>query len=69
MGMPTPGIETAINAKIRVLRDFCVVDDENESAIRNKLVGAVRDSRSSDYDRVLDCVARKLIAGKLGREW
>ena len=67
MGMPTPSLKTAINSKIRVLRDFYVVDDDNESRIRGELENAVRESRSLDYNRALDRKARDLINAKWGR--
>lgn len=69
MGMPTPNVKTAVNAKMRVLRDFYVVDDDNESQIRGELEAAVRESKSLDYNRVLDRVARDLINAKWGREY
>lgn len=69
MDLSTPGVKTAINAKMRVLSDFHVVDDENESQVRSGLEAAVRDSKSLDYNRVLDRVARDLIDARWGRRW
>ena len=58
-------IETIVNEKIKVLREFYVVDDYNEESIRNMLLTAIRDRPDSDPDAVADRVARPLIASRL----
>ena len=69
MGMPSRNVATAINEKIRLLRDFGVVEDANEDDIRGVLEKSVCESRTADYWRVLDRISLKLIDGRLGRGW
>ena len=58
--------ERAIAEKMKVLRGFCIVDDDNEVAMKARLEKAVAESPCKDFDRVLDGIARKLISEKLG---
>lgn len=59
-------VDRAINDKMRVLKDFCVVNHTNEEEIRKMLVLAVRDDLNTHYDIVLDRVAKRLISEKIG---
>ena len=58
-------IDDIINEKIKVLRDFYIVDATNEESIRNELVIAVRDNPHRDPNAVIDSIAKTLIAEKL----
>lgn len=58
-------VKQAIAAKMRVLRDFYIVDDNNESKIKQQLVDAINNTPNKDYEIILDQVAHKLIADKL----
>ena len=57
--------ERAIEDKLKVLRDFCIVNDENEERYRKVLLLAVRDEPNTQFDIVLDRVAKKLIGDKM----
>ena len=54
-----------INEKIRVLRDFCIVDDSNEIAIRNRLLAEINSNPDKDPDIIADRIARRMISDKL----
>jgi hypothetical protein len=58
--------ETAIKDKLNVLRDFGIVDDNNEESMGNEMRQIIKDSSDADFDRVLDGFARKLISKKFG---
>ena len=61
-----PTKETAIDDKIQVLKDFCVITtSREEEEIRSMLKIAVRDSKYNDPNIILDRVAIDLIARKL----
>lgn len=60
---PTP--KQAVNEKMRVLREFYVIDNKNADEVKAMLEGAIRESPNRDYEIVLDQVARKLISNKL----
>lgn len=62
-----PTIKQAINEKMRVLREFYVVDERNDTNVRQLLETAVVSSPHRDYEIVLDHVARRLIFEKLNR--
>lgn len=55
----------AVASKIRVLRDFYVVNDHNESSVRQQLFKAVEDEPNKDMHIVLDRVCKQLITEKL----
>lgn len=63
---PTRNKEVAIREKMKVLRGFGIVNSKNEEAMEAKLRRAIDENPSKDFDRVLDCFARKLISKKLG---
>lgn len=54
-----------INEKIRVLRDFCIVDDKNENSVRNKLLAEINNNPDKDPDIIADRIARRMISDKL----
>ena len=60
-----PTVKNAINEKMKVLREFCIVDKKNEAEVRAKLEAAIEAEPNSDYEMVLDRVAHKMIAEKL----
>lgn len=60
---PTP--KMAIEAKMKVLREFYVVDSSNEREIRGKLQAAINANPEKDYELVLDRVAHSMIEKKL----
>ena len=60
-----PSVKEAINAKMKVLREFYVVDDSNEREIRGELKAAVNAHPGRDYELVLDQVAHTMIMEKL----
>ena len=64
--IPLRGVKEAINEKIRVLKDFYIVDKTNEDEIRNQMQAEIERRSDVDYDRVLDSFAKKLIDKKLG---
>lgn len=55
-----------INDKLTVLRDFGVVDDNNEDTIRDMLVKALEQYPTSDPEYIVDRTARPMIMQKLG---
>lgn len=57
--------QQAVDAKIQVLRDFYIVDDDNEDEIRNILEQALKAEPHKDRDVILDREAKKLIEEKL----
>lgn len=61
----TRTVDHIINEKIKVLREFHIVNTMNEDSIRNMLFIAVRDRPDSDPDAVVDRIAKSLIATKL----
>ena len=63
---PRRTVEYAIEEKMRVLKDFYVVDRHNEDAIYKRLKKAVDDEPNTDFDIILDRVAKTLIASKFG---
>lgn len=62
-----PSLKQAIDIKMKVLREFHVVDKNNEAAIRKELKDAVDANPKRDYEIVLDQVAHKLIMARLNR--
>ena len=55
----------AIREKMKVLREFYVVDKNNEKEIKQKLLDAVRAEPDKNFDIVLDRVAHTMIERKL----
>lgn len=63
---PTKPTKTqAINEKMKVLREFYIVNDTNEDTIKQKLTDAVNAHSDKDYERILDQIARTMISEKL----
>lgn len=60
-----PTVKEAIRAKMKVPREFYVVDQHNEREIKALLQDAVKAEPDKDYEHVLDRVAHTLIAKKL----
>jgi predicted metal-dependent hydrolase len=60
---PTP--EQAVEAKLQVLEDFYIVDNQNRDSMERMLKQAIKDHPDRDYEIVLDEVAKKLIMEKL----
>ena len=58
--------ELAIKEKLKVLREFNIVDDWNEADMKKKMEFAIAERPDIQCDRVLDGFARKLISKKLG---
>lgn len=61
--------ELAIKQKIKVLKDFYVIDETDpasEMKMREKLERAIAAQPDKNFDRVLDQFANKLIQEKLG---
>lgn len=58
--------EIAIKEKMKVLREFGVVDDHNEETMLEKMKALIAENSDVNFDRVLDGFARKLIFEKLG---
>lgn len=54
-----------INEKINVLRDFYIVDNDNELDIRKKLAAEIDNAPDKDPDAVADRFARALITARL----
>lgn len=60
-----PTKKQAVRAKLKVLREFGVVDDDNEYSIKEQLNDAIAANPNRDYEIVLDQVAQKMIMKKL----
>lgn len=58
-------VDKAIDNKIRVLKDFCIVNKGNEEDIRRRLKLAVADDPHTHFDVVIDRVAKQLISEKV----
>ena len=58
-------VDTIVNEKIKVLREFYVVDIHNEESIRNMLLKAINERPDSNPDAIADRIAKSLIAAKL----
>lgn len=58
-------LDQAIREKMKVLKDFYVVDSKNEKEIKQQLIDAVHAEPNKDFDIVLDRVAHTLIQRKL----
>ena len=57
--------ERSVETKLRVLKDFHIVNRTNEEEYRKVLLLALRDDPKTQHDIVLDRVAKKLIAEKI----
>ena len=66
MGDPRkPSVKQAVAAKMKVLREFYIVDAENAKEIQLQLYAEVNANPGRDYELVLDSAAKKLIEKKL----
>lgn len=57
--------DRAIEDKLQVLRDFCIVDRGNEEEYRKVLLNAILKEPDTHFDIILDRVAKKLIGEKM----
>lgn len=57
--------EKAIKEKLQVLRDFGIVDDDNEENLRNEMERAIVARPNTHFDRILDRFATDLYRQKL----
>lgn len=60
-----PTVKEAIAAKMKVLREFCIMNDRNKDQIQKMLQDAIDAQPDKDYELVLDRVAHTLISQKL----
>lgn len=58
--------DLAVKEKLKVLREFYIVDDENEESFKHQMERAIAENPDVHFDRVLDGFARKLISEKMG---
>lgn len=58
-------LSQAIREKMKVLREFYVVDKNNEKEIKQMLIDAVKAEPDKSFDVVIDRVAHTLIERKL----
>ena len=58
--------DQAIKEKMKVLREFYVVNGRNEAQIKQQLIDAVNNEPNKHFDIVLDRVARDMITNVLG---
>lgn len=59
--------DQAIQEKLKVLREFHIVDDRNEKSIKQKLIEAVEAEPKKNFDIILDRVAHTMIMNYLNR--
>lgn len=60
-----PSVDEAVDAKMKVLEEFYIVDKMNYDEIKSQLLEAIKSQPGKDYELVLDRVAHTLIAAKL----
>lgn len=58
-------LDQAIREKMKVLKEFYIVNKDNEEQIEQKLRAAVEAEPDKDFDIVLDRVAHTMIERKL----
>lgn len=58
-------LKQAVTEKMKVLREFYIVDKDNEQKIEQQLISAVNAEPGTHFDIVLDRVAHTLIEQKL----
>lgn len=61
----TKSDKQAVEAKLQILRDFYIVDHDNQQEISDLLFAAIKANADKDRDRILDREAKKLIEQKL----
>lgn len=67
-GYRKPSIKQAVNSKLKVLRDFYIVDDKNKTEYRQMLLDAVAKYPDRDYEIVLDQAAAKILNRHFNKE-
>ena len=58
-------VDTYIHKKIKLLKDFTVVDEDNEEEIKGMLYDAVKKYPNRNHEIIIDAVARNLIKKRL----
>ena len=58
-------VDTYIHKKIKLLKDFTVVNEDNEEEIKGMLYGAVKKYPNRNHEIIIDAVARHLIKKRL----
>ena len=58
-------VDTYIHKKIKLLKDFTVVNEDNEEEIKGMLYEAVEKYPNRNYEVIIDAVARHLIKQRL----
>lgn len=58
-------IDTYIHKKIKLLKDFTVVNEDNEEEIKGILYDAVKKYPNRNHEIIIDAVARHLIKKRL----
>ena len=58
-------VDTYIHKKIKLLKDFTVVDEDNEEEIKGMLYEAVEKYPNRNHEVIVDAVARYLIKQRL----
>lgn len=65
--IPKRTVDQAVQEKIKVLEDFCIVDFRNREEVEQKLYDAVSAEPNSNFDLVLDRVAHSMIMNRLDK--
>lgn len=63
-----PTLKQAVSEKLRILRDFCIVDDKNKREYKGILLDAVAKYPNRDYEIVLDQITAKLLTERFDKE-
>ena len=58
-------VDTYIHKKIKLLKDFTVVNEDNEEEIKGMLYDAVKKYPNRNHEIIIDAVARHLIKKRL----
>lgn len=58
-------VDTYIHKKIKLLKDFTVVNEDNEEEIKGRLYDAVKKYPNRNHEIIIDAVARHLIKKRL----
>ncbi len=54
-----------VEEKLQILRDFCIVDHNNEDQIRSMLICAIHEHPNISPITMVDRIAKRLISEKL----
>lgn len=60
-------VKQVIDEKMKILREFYVMDDDNQEDIKQKLQDAVDAHPDKDYERILERVTHTMIMEKLNK--